>query len=1025
MQLPYLLATFLFCASSLAAFQNTITIIGNTNATAFYGVSYSHPLLAVGGNGPYIFSLASGSLPTGLQLASNGGISGAPSQEGVFNFLVRATDGNGGATGTQAFVLTVNAPYVTLSPSSAMVGVPYSATVLMPSLAFPYPVQIVSGTAPPGLTLNPNGLLSGTPTGFSATYSFGVRNAQSPTTFQYSLQVSGPAATTLTLPSTSLPPGIAGFGYSHHFLASGGTQPYTFSLQQGAFPPGLTLHPTGQLFGNLTTMGNFSFTIRVSDAASNAVSASFTMSVGAPIVQLGGGVLPNGMAGSNYFYEIRAFGGIPPLTYRYTDGIGLSALGLNLSTSGILSGIPKSEGSFSVEITASDSSGASATARFALNISRPNFTFTDDRLPQARANAPFEFTFSTQNGTAPVTFQREPGPWPPGMTIASNGRFHGTPTTPGSYFMTILATDALGFGSRLGILFEVLPARLSLTDANLPNATATQPYTHPLSAVGGQPPYRFALLQGALPSGITLVNPQGALVGLPITPGNYPFTLRITDSLGEFADRSFLLAVLAAPEPLSLTSTLAPASLYATYSASLSGRGGRSPYTYNLSGGTLPPGLRLGLDGSISGTPTTPGGYRFFARVTDAANATVQTEITFNILPASILPPATANRDYAASLPVPGPHSLLPSSFPLPTGLGVNAGASLQGRPLVPGIYGFALTNASTGLPAPYLLSVTEEDANASPNRIRTASLPPASTGLYYDQSIASDASSPRVFALSAGALPPGLTLDPNSGAIRGIPIAEGIHPFSIRVSTPNGLQSSQAYLLQVANAQGPRIHAVTSAASYEAGGVVPGELLTFFGDALGPQALSAAPVTRVAFDNQTAPLIYTQANQVSAIAPFALRNRGLTRLTIEYQGLSSSEFLLPVLPAKPALFAIDGSGQGPGAILNQDATVNSAANRAASESIVVLYATGGGSMTPEGIDGVLATATSALNLPVRVEVAGRAAEVLYAGNAPGLLHGVIQINVKLPSSLPAGLQPIRLEIGGRKSPAGISLWLR
>jgi uncharacterized protein (TIGR03437 family) len=434
------------------------------------------------------------------------------------------------------------------------------------------------------------------------------------------------------------------------------------------------------------------------------------------------------------------------------------------------------------------------------------------------------------------------------------------------------------------------------------------------------------------------------------------------------------------------------------------------------------------LNGAISGAPTAPGAYRFFARVTDAANASVQTELTLNILPATILPLAIVSRDYSAPLPVPGPHSPLPTSFPLPAGLGINSGNNLQGRPLTPGIYGFSLTNASTGLPTPFLLYVAEQDGAASPNRIRTASLPPASVGLFYEQSLLSDAPSPRLFALASGTLPLGLTLDPNSGALRGIPTAEGIHPFTLRVSTPNGLQSAHAYLLHVSNAKGlpiPRIHAVTSAASYESGGVAPGELLTFFGDALGPQSLSAAPVTRVAFDNQTAPLIYTQANQVSAIAPFALQGRTLTRLTIEYQSLTSVEFLLPILAAKPAIFAIDGSGQGPGAILNQDASVNSAANRAAPESIVVLYATGGGSMTPEGIDGVLATGTSSLKLPVRVEVAGRQAQVLYAGNAPGILHGVIQINVKLPPNLPTGLQPLRLEVGGRPSLAGISVWLR
>ena len=74
--------------------------------------------------------------------------------------------------------------------------------------------------------------------------------------------------------------------------------------------------------------------------------------------------------------------------------------------------------------------------------------------------------------------------------------------------------------------------------------------------------------------------------------------------------------------------------------------------------------------------------------------------------------------------------------------------------------------------------------------------------------------------------------------------------------------------------------------------------------------------------------------------------------IQIEYQGVLSDVVTVPVLPSRPGIFSLDGSGQGLLAILNQDGSVNSPSNPAARGSIVTIYATGGDERDPAVADG-------------------------------------------------------------------------
>ncbi|MCX6608186.1 MAG: hypothetical protein NTV52_31990 [Acidobacteria bacterium] len=234
----------------------------------------------------------------------------------------------------------------------------------------------------------------------------------------------------------------------------------------------------------------------------------------------------------------------------------------------------------------------------------------------------------------------------------------------------------------------------------------------------------------------------------------------------------------------------------------------------------------------------------------------------------------------------------------------------------------------------------------------------------------------------------------------------------------------------------------VVNAASGRGNGVSPGLITAIYGVNLGPTELAlggltadntrfntAAGGTRVLFDGVAAPVIYSSQGQISVIAPYSLAGRTTTSVVVESGGVRTEPVTLPVVAALPAMFTANQSGTGQGAILNQDGSVNSAANPAAAGSIIVLFATGEGQTTPTGVDGLLATGTPLprpVAQPTRVTVGGQEAEVLYSGAAPGLVAGLWQINARLSATVPTGAAvPIVLRVGEGVSIAGVTVAVR
>jgi uncharacterized protein (TIGR03437 family) len=235
------------------------------------------------------------------------------------------------------------------------------------------------------------------------------------------------------------------------------------------------------------------------------------------------------------------------------------------------------------------------------------------------------------------------------------------------------------------------------------------------------------------------------------------------------------------------------------------------------------------------------------------------------------------------------------------------------------------------------------------------------------------------------------------------------------------------------------RITSVVNGANFKPSAVSPGELVTIYGANIGPaqtinfqvdannQVATSLSGTEVLFDGMRAPVLSTSATQVGAIVPFGLA-RPTTQVQVLYKGVPSPSMTVPVVPATPSLFSLDGTGAGPGTILNQDGSLNSVDHPAARDSVVILYGTGAGNTDPGGVDGKVfmdAPYPTPL-LPVTVFIDNQPAEVIYAGAAPGMVAGVVQINVRVPSTASSGSEvPVVFKVGDYTSLNEVTLAIR
>jgi hypothetical protein len=352
------------------------------------------------GNGPpYSFVLLTGSLPPGLSLASNGPITGTPTQSGSWTFGVELQDnpepnsvpGNPtpnpywcktrGTCAQREFTITIDPGLRIVTnaiPQLASVGTPYSVTLEAqlvtnlnpPTGSAPGPLtwSVIGGALPPGLTLT-NGIISGTPTTEGA-YSFKVQaeiDAVRKHSQTYSLTVRQPLKVVAAKPFAAVPlPTVweVGVPFSGKLTPSGGSGTYTFTLAAGSLPTGLALAADGTVVGTPRTAGVYRATLRLADNEGRTAdyAANFGVAARLGVKTL---ALRPGKVGRLYRAKVASTGGVLPRKWKILQGPLPKGVRFDPKL-GILSGTPTKAGRYRVTFQVTD--GLKVVAKKTLRI---------------------------------------------------------------------------------------------------------------------------------------------------------------------------------------------------------------------------------------------------------------------------------------------------------------------------------------------------------------------------------------------------------------------------------------------------------------------------------------------------------------------------------------------------------------------------------------------------------------------------------------------------------------------------------
>lgn len=286
--------------------------------------------------------------------------------------------------------------------------------------------------------------------------------------------------------------------------------------------------------------------------------------------------------------------------------------------------------------------------------------------------------------------------------------------------------------------------------------------------------------------------------------------------------------------------------------------------------------------------------------------------------------------------------------------------------------------------------------------------------------------------AITVTVNPTGLTANTYSGSVTISSPGVLANPITVPVS------------FTVSPAPAPQPVFIINNATGVAGRIAPGEELAIKGTLLGPAdgvLFSVDPTTgkvpttlagvRVTFDTIPGIPIYVSATQINVIVPYEINGRTSTSMVVSYLGQNSATFPLAVDSASPGLFTDDFSGSGQVAAINQDGSINGSTGGFSAVPrgrVISLYGTGGGQTNPISITGSVTKIPASVSdlyliATTTATVDGIPAQVTFAGAAPGLVSGVIQVNVIVPPGVtPRSSVPVSINVGGISSPAGTTI---
>jgi hypothetical protein len=760
-----------------------ITVAPATLPSDTVGKAYSQNITASGGTPAYTYTVSSGSLPTGLTLSTGGLLSGTTSAAGVYSFTVLATDGIG-CTGSRAYSVTIYA-----------VVVPNTVSLTTQGTAVIQNFDSLASTGSTASTL-PTGWLFGE-TGGNQNTTYGVDNGANTAGNTYSY-----GATSSTdrafggLQSGSLTPTI-GASVTNNTGATITSLAIAYVGEQWRLG---TLSRTDSLLFQMSTDATslttgawtsypqlhfWSPIITGTTGAKDGNSAGFRTTKSATITGLS---IPNG---AEFFIRWTDFNATSA-----DDGLAVDSVAITANPGG---GSP----------TNPTASGASSPASVVVgNTSLLTVTVTPGTNP-ASTGITVAAALDSIGGSHTQQFFNDGtnGDVTNGDNIWSYRATVGLGVNPGAKSFPVTVTDAQARNAAASIGLTVLACpTITVLPATLPNAGLGVAYGQQLSSTGGTAPYSYALqTPNTLPAGLSLSG-SGLISGTATAAGVSNFTVVVTDSNGCGATKGYAITVTCPSITVTPASTPA-ATISAAYSQQLSASGGATPYAFSLQvPDVLPAGLTLSGAGLISGIPTATGTTNFTVIATDSNGCTgtkaysIQVSCpAITITPATV-PAGTIGAAYSQSLSGSGgkpPYAFSVGTGTLPAGLTLSPAGLISGTPTANGTSNFTVVAAdSNGCldSLGYALTIGCPTITITP-----ASLSSGVVGTPYAHSLsASGGTGSKTFAVTAGALPAGLTLS-GAGAISGTPTAAGTDSFTVTATDSLGCTGTRLYVLQIA----------------------------------------------------------------------------------------------------------------------------------------------------------------------------------------------------------------------------------
>ena len=605
------------------------------------GLSYSQTLTATG-SGTITWSEDAGTLPSGLTLSPAGVISGTPTVVGTFNFSVKADNTHNPAAVQPLSILISPAavPPTITTPASlpgGTVGIPYSLTFAATGSA-PITWGLDAGSNPfvPGLTMTPNGVVSGTPSA-DGTFTFRMRatNSADYDTKEFTITVVAPPDIT----TASLPDGTVGTSYSQP-LAATGSAPITWSLDGGSLPPGLNIYGSGTISGTPLVSGTFAFVVRATNAAGSQTAALSIDIVPAPVPPtITTASLPSGTEGVPYTRQLTATG---DETIVWSVDSGSLPSGLSMSSEGLISGTPTVYGTFTFTARATNAVAYDTKALDLVIAPAPvPPTITTSSLLSGTVGTIYSGTL-TATGDATIVWMMDDGDLPEGLTLSAAGTISGMPATAGTYTFTVRATNDAGSDTK-EFTVAIVPAAVppTITTSSLPNGTVGVSYSQTLTATGDET-IVWTIDDGDLPDGLSLSS-AGSISGTPTAAGTFTFTAEAANGAGSDT-KTFTVIIAPAPvQPTITTASLPNGTVGTIYSETLTATGDET-MVWTIDDGALPGGLTLSGN-VISGIPTAAGTFTFTVKAENGAGFDTKV-FTVAIAPAPVPPIITT-----ASLP--------------------------------------------------------------------------------------------------------------------------------------------------------------------------------------------------------------------------------------------------------------------------------------------------------------------------------------------------------------------------------------